>query len=86
MLDMYRIMLLISRTEEQLRDELHSENLPGGVHLYSGREAVAAGVCAHLNDTDRIASTQGVTVIFLPKAATHSHCWPKFMPAATVHV
>ena len=67
MLDMYRLMLLIRRTEEQLRDDFHSGNLPGGVHLYIGQEAVAAGVCAHLNDTDRIASTHRGHGHFLAK-------------------
>ena len=57
MLAMYRTMLLIRRTEERLRDDFHSGKLPGGVHLYIGQEAIAAGVCAHLDDADPIAST-----------------------------
>ena len=57
MLAMYRTMLLIRRTEEQLRDDFHAGRLPGGVHLYIGQEAIAAGVCAHLDDADPIAST-----------------------------
>ena len=44
MLAMYRTMLLIRRTEEQLRDDFHAGRLPGGVHLYIGQEAIAAGV------------------------------------------
>ena len=54
---MYRTMLLIRRTEERLRDDFHAGKLPGGVHLYIGQEAIAAGVCAHLGDADPIAST-----------------------------
>lgn len=57
MLAMYRTMLLIRRAEERLRDDFHAGRLPGGVHLYIGQEAIAAGVCAHLDDTDMIAST-----------------------------
>ncbi len=57
LLAMYRTMLLIRRTEEQLRDDFHAGRLPGGVHLYIGQEAIAAGVCAHLDDADPIAST-----------------------------
>ncbi|MCY4210332.1 MAG: thiamine pyrophosphate-dependent dehydrogenase E1 component subunit alpha [Gammaproteobacteria bacterium] len=56
-LAMYRVMLLIRRTEEQVRDDFHAGNLPGGVHLYIGQEAIAAGVCVHLNDADWITST-----------------------------
>ena len=57
LLAMYRVMLLIRHTEEQLRDDFHAGRLPGGVHLYIGQEAIAAGVCAHLDDADPIAST-----------------------------
>ncbi len=57
MLAVYRVMLLIRRTEEQLRDDFHAGRLPGGVHLYIGQEAIAAGVCAHLDDADPITST-----------------------------
>ena len=57
MLVMYRVMLLIRRAEERLRDDFHAGRLPGGVHLYIGQEAIAAGVCAHLDDADLIAST-----------------------------
>ena len=57
MLAMYRTMSLIRRTEERLRDDFHAGKLPGGVHLYIGQEAIAAGVCAHLDDGDPIAST-----------------------------
>ena len=60
-------MVLIRRTEERLRDDFHAGKLPGGVHLYIGQEAVAAGVCAHLNDTDRIASTHRGHGHFLAK-------------------
>lgn len=41
---MYRVMLLIRRAEERLRDDFHAGRLPGGVHLYIGQEAIAAGV------------------------------------------
>ena len=54
---MQRVMLLIRHTEEQLRADFHAGKLPGGVHLYIGQEAIAAGVCAHLDDADHIAST-----------------------------
>ena len=54
---LYERMLLIRRTEERLRDENRAGNLPGAVHLYIGEEAVAAGVCAHLRESDMITST-----------------------------
>ena len=47
---MYERMMLIRRTEERLGEEFHGGNLPGGVHLYIGQEAVGVGVCAHSKD------------------------------------
>ena len=66
-LELYRSMLLIRRVEERLRDDFHAGKLPGGVHLYIGQEAIAAGVCAHLDDTDWIASTHRGHGHFLAK-------------------
>ncbi len=56
LLGMYRTILTIRRFEEQIQN-LHTAGLvPGLAHLYSGQEAVAAGVCAALDDDDWIAS------------------------------
>lgn len=65
--ELYRTMLLIRRVEERLRDDFHAGKLPGGVHLYIGQEAIAVGVCAHLNDDDWIASTHRGHGHFLAK-------------------
>src|SRR6516165_12788676 len=54
---LYETMLLIRRTEERLRDDAAAGKLPGAVHLYLGEEAVAAGVCAHLDARDYATST-----------------------------
>ena len=67
MRSLYERMLLIRRMEEQIGEDFHAGKLPGGVHLYIGQEAVAAGVCAHLEDTDRIASTHRGHGHFLAK-------------------
>ena len=67
LLGLLRTMLLIRRVEERLRDDFHAGKLPGGVHLYIGQEAIAAGVCAHLNDDDWIASTHRGHGHFLAK-------------------
>ncbi len=66
-LAMYERMALIRAMEEQLGDDFHAGRLPGGVHLYIGQEAVAAGVCAHLDDTDWINSTHRGHGHFLAK-------------------
>ncbi len=57
LLDLYRTMLLIRHTEEQLA-RCHQRGLVlGACHTYVGQEAVAAGVCAHLSPQDVVFST-----------------------------
>ena len=53
----YRTMRTIREFEERVHQEYASGSIPGAVHLYAGQEAVAAGVCAVLADSDYIAST-----------------------------
>lgn len=57
MLALYRTMLLIRRTEEQLVKLYAAGKIYGGVHTYIGEEAVATGVCAHLGNNDTVFST-----------------------------
>lgn len=64
---MYARMVLIRKMEERLSADFHAGKLPGGVHLYIGQEAVAAGVCANLTDADKIASTHRGHGHFLAK-------------------
>ncbi|BBL79753.1 dehydrogenase E1 component [Rubrobacter xylanophilus] len=57
LLDAYRTMRTIREFEERLHVEFATGEIPGFVHLYAGEEAIAAGVCAHLDEDDYIAST-----------------------------
>lgn len=67
LLDMYTRMVQI-RTFEDAAGKYFADGLvPGFVHLYAGEEAVAVGVCAHLNDDDYITSTH----------RGHGHCIAK---------
>jgi 2-oxoisovalerate dehydrogenase E1 component len=54
---LYRAMLIIRRSEEQLVKMYAAGKLYGGVHTYIGEEAVASGVCAHLRTDDTVFST-----------------------------
>jgi acetoin:2,6-dichlorophenolindophenol oxidoreductase subunit alpha len=63
----WRIMRTIREFEERLHIEFATGEIPGFVHLYAGEEAIAAGVCMHLRDGDRIASTH----------RGHGHCIAK---------
>jgi TPP-dependent pyruvate/acetoin dehydrogenase alpha subunit len=66
-LALYERMLLIRRMEEKLRADAAAGILPGAVHLYIGQEAVAAGVCMQLKDSDWITSTHRGHGHFLAK-------------------
>ncbi|WP_431299254.1 pyruvate dehydrogenase (acetyl-transferring) E1 component subunit alpha [Tabrizicola sp. BL-A-41-H6] len=52
-----RGMIRIRRFEEKCYELYTQEKIRGFLHLYDGEEAVAVGVCAALQDRDRVVST-----------------------------
>ncbi len=67
---LYRTMQIIRQTEEELA-RCHQRGLiHGACHTYVGQEAIASGVCAHLQPTDRVFSTH----------RGHGHALAKGMP------
>lgn len=54
LLGLYRSMIRIRLTEESLVEPILKGDIKCPVHLYSGEEAVASGVCASLNKSDYI--------------------------------
>src|ERR687893_1353037 len=74
LLQAYRVMRTIRDFEERVHEEFTSGDIPGFVHLYAGEEASAAGVCAHLDDRDAIASTH----------RGHGHCIAKGVDIAAM--
>jgi TPP-dependent pyruvate/acetoin dehydrogenase alpha subunit len=74
LLQAYRVMRTIRDFEERVHEEFASGDIPGFVHLYAGEEASAAGVCAHLDDRDAIASTH----------RGHGHCIAKGVDVAAM--
>jgi pyruvate dehydrogenase E1 component alpha subunit len=67
LIEMYRMMVKIRLFEEKVF-ELYAQNLvPGTIHLYTGQEAVAVGVCSALRKDDYITSTH----------RGHGHCIAK---------
>ncbi|MFK7995250.1 MAG: thiamine pyrophosphate-dependent dehydrogenase E1 component subunit alpha [Granulosicoccus sp.] len=67
LIESYRVMRTIRDFEERVHEEFSGGGIPGFVHLYSGEEASAAGICQHLSDKDKIASTH----------RGHGHCIAK---------
>jgi TPP-dependent pyruvate/acetoin dehydrogenase alpha subunit len=56
LIELYTTMLTIRRFEERVYREFYAGNIKGFVHSYIGQEAIAAGVCMHLDKKDRIVS------------------------------
>jgi TPP-dependent pyruvate/acetoin dehydrogenase alpha subunit len=67
LLTLYRTMLTIRLFEQRVAREFRTGEIPGFVHMYVGQEAVAAGVCANLDDDDYVTSTH----------RGHGHCIAK---------
>ena len=67
LLKAYRKMREIRDFEERLHTENTSGDIPGFIHLYTGEEAIAVGVCENLQQTDYIGSTH----------RGHGHCIAK---------
>lgn len=62
-------MALIREFEERVNRDFLTGKLVGAIHLYSGEESVAVGVCAELREEDWLASTH----------RAHGHCIAKGM-------
>ena len=54
---LYETMVRIREFEETARSLMLEGRLAGFLHLYSGEEAIASGVCSELSDEDCICST-----------------------------
>ena len=67
LLQAYRKMREIRTFEERLHQENTSGDIPGFIHLYTGEEAIAVGVCENLTNADFIGSTH----------RGHGHCIAK---------
>ncbi len=57
LMDLYRVMLRIRLCEESFIEPILQKEILCPVHLYSGQEAVAAGICAALNQEDYVFGT-----------------------------
>jgi len=57
LLNLYRIMFRIRKFEEAAKKLVAEKKMPTRFAAYTGEEAIAAGVCAHLNKDDYITST-----------------------------
>lgn len=57
LIGLYRTMVLIRAFENAARNLIEEGLIPARFGFYTGQEAVAAGICAHLGPADQIGST-----------------------------
>lgn len=57
LLQLYRQLSLLRQFELKAQELYRRGSIPGFIHLYVGEEAVAVGVCSHLQNDDYITST-----------------------------
>ncbi|MFQ5478933.1 MAG: thiamine pyrophosphate-dependent dehydrogenase E1 component subunit alpha [Candidatus Binatia bacterium] len=74
LIEIYRTMRTIRSFEDKLNELSQAGQIPGFLHLYAGEEAVAAGVCAHLDERDWVTSTH----------RGHGHCIAKGVDLAAM--
>jgi pyruvate dehydrogenase E1 component alpha subunit len=67
LLNLCRTMVHIRRFEEKIIEVYGAQDMKTPVHLYIGEEAIASGVCAHLNRDDYLFTTH----------RSHGHCLAK---------
>ena len=70
----YKKVLELRLFELKVQELYRNARLPGFVHLYVGEEAVAVGVCSHLDNEDLVFSTH----------RGHGHALAKGVPASIV--
>jgi pyruvate dehydrogenase E1 component alpha subunit len=67
LVDLFRKIFLVREFEEKVFELFGKNLIPGTLHLYTGQEAVSAGVCQVLSPTDLVQSTH----------RGHGHCLAK---------
>ncbi len=74
LLHLYEQMVLLRRFDETVGDLFRRAKLPGFVHLYTGEEAIATGVCDVLRVDDYVTSTHRGHGHFLAKGGDAGAC------------
>ena len=70
LIDLYKTMVRIRLCEESLVEPILNGEVRCPVHLYSGEEAIATGVCAALSEEDYIFGTHRSHGHFLAKGGS----------------
>ncbi len=66
-LNLFREMLRIRIVEEEIANKYHEKEIRCPVHLSTGQEAPAVGICSHLNKKDKVLSAHRSHAHYLAK-------------------
>jgi pyruvate dehydrogenase E1 component alpha subunit len=80
---LYRTVRLIRRFEERAVELVRAKQIFGGIHPYTGQEAIAAGTCAALRRDDVITSTHRGHGHVLAKGADPARMMAELLGRAT---
>ncbi|MFL6143957.1 MAG: thiamine pyrophosphate-dependent dehydrogenase E1 component subunit alpha [Labedaea sp.] len=83
LLDLYRRLALIRRTEKAAHDLFLAGLVKGTTHLAAGQEAVAVGAAAALRDDDYVFATYRGHHHAMARGATAQECLAELMSKAT---
>jgi acetoin:2,6-dichlorophenolindophenol oxidoreductase subunit alpha len=83
LLDLYRQLLVIRRTEKAAHDLFMAGLVKGTTHLAAGQEAVAVGASAALRDDDYVFATYRGHHHAIARGATPEECLAELMSKAT---
>ena len=78
----YRSLILIRRTEEEIARIYPSDRIKSPVHLSIGQEAVAVGVCDPLSADDVVSGTYRGHALYLAKALSLANTVMTTLPRA----
>jgi pyruvate dehydrogenase E1 component alpha subunit len=67
LIELYKMMVLIRMVENRIAEEYKYDEIKTPIHLSIGQEAIAAGVCIHLNRDDSIFLTHRSHAQYLAK-------------------
>src|SRR2546423_14693446 len=83
LLDLYRQLAVIRRTEKAAHDLFLAGLVKGTTHLAAGQEAVAVGAAAALRDDDYVFATYRGHHHAIARGATPEECLAELMSKAT---
>ncbi|MBF0227312.1 MAG: thiamine pyrophosphate-dependent dehydrogenase E1 component subunit alpha [Desulfobacterales bacterium] len=82
-IDLYKKMYLIRRAEEKIREHYLEDEMKTPMHMSMGEEAIVAGVCHALKDSDQVLGTYRSHALYLAKTMETDYFFAEMYGKAT---